>query len=85
MADHLPCPHCDTDLQNGFCEPCDRLIECCFPGCGCDGARLCMAENGASEYAGLRNVEGMWRGRTREQRRAAMGLMHDLSKEADNA
>jgi hypothetical protein len=26
----------------------DRIINCCFPGCGCDGARLCMAENGAS-------------------------------------
>lgn len=26
----------------------DRLINCCFPNCGCDGARNCMAENGAN-------------------------------------
>lgn len=41
----------------------DRLIYCCFPDCGCDGARLCMAEQGASEHACRRNVEGMY-GRT---------------------
>ena len=29
----------------------DRLIYCCFPDCGCDGARLCMAENGANSCA----------------------------------
>ncbi len=51
------CPHCETELQNGFCEPCDRLIECCFPDCGCDGARLCMAENGASTGALILNIE----------------------------
>ena len=39
------CEH--EDLQNGWCEPCDRLIECCFPDCGCDGARNCDAESGA--------------------------------------
>lgn len=30
----------------------DRVIYCCFPDCGCDGARLCMAEKGAG-YAAL--------------------------------
>lgn len=29
----------------------DRIINCCSPDCGCDGARLCMAENGASSGA----------------------------------
>lgn len=29
----------------------DRLINCCFPDCGCDGARLCSAEKGASSAA----------------------------------
>lgn len=28
----------------------DRLINCCFPDCGCDGSRLCMAENGPSVW-----------------------------------
>ncbi len=36
------------------------LIHCCFPDCGCDGARLCMAKNGASERACNGNIEGMW-------------------------
>lgn len=34
-----------------------RLIYCCFPDCGCDGARLCMAEKGASECALTLNIE----------------------------
>ncbi len=38
----------------------DRIIYCCFPDCGCDGSRLCMAENGASERASQQNVEGMY-------------------------
>ena len=36
----------------------DRLIYCCYPDCGCDGARLCMAENGASACAMEVNLEG---------------------------
>jgi hypothetical protein len=35
----------------------DRLIYCCFPDCGCDGARLCMAEKGASFAANQLNLE----------------------------
>ncbi len=35
----------------------DRIINCCFPDCGCDGARLCMAENGASGSACALNIE----------------------------
>lgn len=34
-----------------------RLIYCCFPDCGCDGARLCMAENGASSCSMAINRE----------------------------
>lgn len=34
-----------------------RVINCCFPDCGCDGARLCQAENGASVAASLLNIE----------------------------
>ena len=35
----------------------DRTINCCFPDCGCDGARLCMAEKGASSAACAINIE----------------------------
>jgi len=77
----MTCPHCETALQNGFCEPCDRLINCCYPDCGCDGARLCMAENGASDFSLSSNVEAMWRGKTREQRRGVFMLLDHMSKE----
>lgn len=58
-----------------------RLINCCFPDCGCDGSRLCMAENGASERACEQNVEGMWRGKTPEQRAAVFKLIGSIAKE----
>ena len=74
MSASRTCPQCDGDLANGWCEPCDALRECCFPDCGCDGARLCMADSGASERASRQNVEGMWSGKTHEQRRAVMDL-----------
>ena len=35
----------------------DRLEDCCFPDCGCDGARNCDAKNGASTGALALNVE----------------------------
>lgn len=35
----------------------NRVINCCFPDCGCDGARLCQAENGPSGCARSFNVE----------------------------
>ena len=45
-------------------EPVDRygnregeLKYCCFPDCGCDGARLCMAEEGPSRGSTLLNIE----------------------------
>jgi hypothetical protein len=52
----------------------DRLIYCCFPDCGCDGARLCMAEKGASDRALGANVEGMWSGNSPEQREARFNM-----------
>ena len=33
------------------------LIYCVFPNCGCDGARLCMAKEGASWCASGFNIE----------------------------
>ena len=56
-ADEL-CAEC-FELFDQYGNPVsgDRLINCCFPDCGCDGARLCMAENGASSGACAMNIE----------------------------
>ncbi len=35
----------------------DQLTYCVFPDCGCDGARLCQAKNGASWGALNLNIE----------------------------
>lgn len=35
----------------------DRIINCCFPDCGCSGARCCQAENGASSGPHSMNIE----------------------------
>ena len=56
----VECDHCDgtgkvDDYGNPFSG--DRIIYCCFPDCGCDGARLCQAENGASGSACAMNIE----------------------------
>lgn len=40
---------------------CGRVEFCVFPDCGCDGERLCMAENGSSERAIKQNVENMYK------------------------
>lgn len=68
------------NFTNGICPDCKESVDpygntayqfeyCSFPDCGCDGARLCMAGE-ASENAAIGNVEGMWSGKTQEQRDA---------------
>ena len=75
-VDHLEfigkkCPDCGLPVDDyGNTE--DDFKYCSFPDCGCDGSRLCMAPSGASENAFKGNVEGMWRGRTKEARKAVM-------------
>lgn len=63
-------PLSDDEQVDAYGNPVsgDRIINCCFPDCGCDGARLCMAENGASTAACSLNYE---RGSVRIARRAA--------------
>lgn len=56
----VQCDHCDgtgkvDDYGNPFSG--DRIIYCCFPECGCDGARLCQAEKGANSSARMMNIE----------------------------
>jgi hypothetical protein len=47
------------ELFDEYGNPTDgsELINCCFPDCGCDGARLCMAKSGASSGARCLNIE----------------------------
>lgn len=81
--DHLSftnevCPDCSLAVDSyGNTE--DKFEHCSFPDCGCDGARLCMAGE-ASEHAAGGNVEGMWSGKTTEQRRAVGDLVGFVTK-----
>lgn len=74
----------DDSEVDGYGNPIDgsRLVYCCFPDCGCDGARLCMAEQGASDRAQTQNVEGMWEnGSDPKCREAVFSLLSSLPKE----
>jgi hypothetical protein len=62
----------------------DQFDHCSFPNCGCDGSRLCMATSGASDRSQRQNVEGMWTGKTNEQRAAVFSLVGDLAKEKNS-
>lgn len=54
-----------------------RLINCCFPDCGCDGARLCMAESGASSGSMMLNLE---RGALSSQKRSAAMTIRSIPR-----
>lgn len=58
-----------------------QFDNCCFPDCGCDGSRLCMAPSGATDRAVEQNVEGMYRTKTREGRIALGKLIASVAKE----
>ena len=79
--DHLnftngTCPDCGLEVDSyGNTE--SQFDYCSFPDCGCDGARLCTVGE-ASKRALSQNVENMWSGKTREQRRAVMTLVGSL-------
>jgi hypothetical protein len=54
------CEYCDgTGMVDDYGNPSsgDRVIYCTFPDCGCDGARLCQAEKGASKSSCMLNIE----------------------------
>ena len=55
----MSCPEDFGAEVDHYGNPTDgsRLINCCYPDCGCDGARLCQAENGANGCAVALNVE----------------------------
>jgi hypothetical protein len=80
--DHLEyaggiCPGC-KDPVDAYGNTAYDFKYCSFPDCGCDGARLCMAKEGPSDSANSGNVEGMWSGKTEEQRKAVFDLMGKL-------
>lgn len=86
-VDHL-------NFTSGVCEDCNLPVDaygnteaqfyyCSFPDCGCDGERLCMAKNGASENAREGNIEGMWSGKDKkssEARNFLVGALGILAK-----
>ena len=77
-------PHPDDDenfAAYGNPKNGDRLIYCCFPDCGCDGERLCVADNGSSKRAQRQNVEGMYQRTDKRAIRARMELAADVIRE----
>lgn len=77
------------NFTNGICEVCklpvdaygnteDQFDYCSFPDCGCDGARLCGAKEGASEDAQKGNVENMWSTGSKLASRKAVFYTMDL-------
>lgn len=74
--DHQPgetCAHCNLPVdQYGNTE--NDFPNCCFPHCGCDGARLCMAHN-PNDNARQCNVEGMYERKDLEAQRAKLALI----------
>jgi len=73
------CPGCNEPVDD-YGNTADSFKYCSYPNCGCDGARLCMAGE-ANELACSSNVEGMWSGKTPEQRRGVFELMNHIHKE----
>lgn len=83
--DHLEfinntCPDCGLQVD-AYGNTEDQFDYCSFPDCGCDGSRLCMASNGASERAISQNVEAMWTGKTIQHCVAVLSLISSLKKE----
>ena len=80
-VDHLEftnstCPDCRLEVD-AYGNTENQFEHCSFPDCGCDGARLCMAGE-PSARAVSQNVEGMWRAKTHEQRKAVMALVGSI-------
>ena len=74
--DHEPgevCEHCGLGVDKyGNTE--QDFQKCCFPDCGCDGERLCMAREANAEAVKM-NVEGMYQRSDRAAVKAKMDLL----------
>lgn len=50
------CPDCGLEVDSyGNTE--EQFDYCCFPNCGCDGSRLCMAPEGPNYASAALNIE----------------------------
>lgn len=83
------------DYINEVCADCKLPIDtygnteyqfdyCSFPDCGCDGARLCMAKNGASERSSEYNVEGMYASKDPAARMKFIGNIYEEKRSEQN-
>lgn len=75
--DHEPneiCESCNLKVD-GYGNTEEDFINCCFPDCGCNGHRLCMAESGPSEAALGGNVEDMYQRNDLEAIKAVFALV----------
>ena len=75
------CPDCGDPID-AYGNTENQFDYCSFPDCGCDGARLCDAQSGPSAHAASGNVEGMWSGKSKEQKRAVLDLVGFAGKRA---
>ena len=74
--DHEPgetCLHCNLEVDD-YCNTEEDFQNCCFPNCGCDGSRLCMAPSGANDNSAKLNVENMYNRSDKEAVKGKMGL-----------
>lgn len=91
------CPYASEHryLKGDICTDCWLLVDtygnteedflhCSFPDCGCDGARLCMARNGASAAGRQYNVEGMYDSPDPTARMAFIGFIYKGPTESSN-
>lgn len=73
------CESCKLEVDKYGNTEADRL-NCSFPDCGCDGARLCDAPSGANENANGYNVEGMWNQSSSSAKKARIKFVEFIHK-----
>jgi hypothetical protein len=92
VEDSTICELCIDHVGSSFCNECGLEVDqygnteadfkyCSFPDCGCDGSRLCMAKEGASEHACQGNIEGMWSSNSPEAKKAILSLVGFAAKD----
>ncbi len=52
------CEECGLETDKYGNNELEPFTYCCYPDCGCDGARLCQAIEGAGDFALNLNIEG---------------------------
>lgn len=70
------CPDCSLKVD-GYGNTESQFDYCCFPDCGCDGARLCSIGKPSEDAIEL-NVENMWAGKDNKSDQARRSLVAAL-------